>query len=474
MYQIESNVFSGGKKYRFIGIEGDRVAYLKDSPERNVRTIRLEDKFIYPGFIDSHTHLLWYGLNLIRCNLSGVKSEQEIYRRIAKYSKESKNEYLIAEGFDETTFRTKKFPSKKMLDKLFPDRPVIVRRICGHAAVLNRQAEKLLKKHLDTGYDSENGVAKEGIILSLNTILKPSKREMMSAMKAAQSSFFSLGITSIGDMATFDSLEIYRSKELKLSVFFYYPAMMAERLSSWKDTSSAKLKGLKLFTDGSIGARTAALFTPYKNSNEKGEIVLKETDFRNAVKTASQKNYQLAIHAIGDRAIDYVLKTLKGRSRDRIEHFELASKEQIEQTKKGSIMLSMQPNFIGNWSMKNQMYEDRLPVKYYKFNNVVSEIHKSGIPLGFGSDCMPPSPLYGMESLVKAQFKNQRMDPFDSLQCYTQGSALIMNESTEYGNLSKGSYADMVVLDSPIEQTNRRQPRVLMTFKKGKKVFTKE
>ncbi|MGE3062305.1 MAG: amidohydrolase [bacterium] len=475
MYQIKANVLSGGRFFRFIGIERERIAFIKDSSEKNIETIDLSDKYIYPGFIDAHTHLLWYGLNLIRCNLSGVKSEEEIYLRIEKYARENLNsEYIIAEGFDETKFKKNKFPSKAMLDAMNLKKPVIVRRVCGHIAVLNEEAVRLLKNQLNGNFDNRSGIAREGIVLSLNTVLKPAKADMQRALSEAQNMFFSLGITSIGDMATYDSFDIYDSRNLKLDVFFYYPAMLAENLQGWKDRKNVKLKGLKLFTDGSIGGRTAALTIPYKNTKEKGEIVLKRTDFRKAFATAEKNSYQLAVHAIGDEAIEYSLKNLVGRKNDRIEHFELAAREQIDRVRKQSLMLSMQPNFIGNWAMKGQMYEERLDKKYYEFNNVVSEIYEKSIPLGFGSDCMPPSPVYGIESLAKAQFENQRMKPSISLKCYTEGSAEIMNEGKNFGKLEKGYFADMTVFDSPIEKIPAKNPRIVMTFKRGKKVFTKE
>lgn len=475
MIQIKGAVHSGGKIHRFITVDGERIFSVGDSPAKNVKTIDLTGRHIYPGFIDSHTHLLWYGLNLARCDLFGVKSEEDVYERIGGYLRRNPNaEFIIAEGFDETTFDSKGYPSKKTLDSLFPSIPVIVRRICGHIAVLNSEAHGLLKGKLKGNYDSSSGIAREGIILSLNTVLRPGRKEKEKALKMAQERFFSLGITSVGDMATYDSLDVYRSKDLLLNVFFYYPAKESANLEEWKDSKKAKLKGLKLFTDGSIGGRTASLSRRYRKSGGSGEIVLSSRDFKSAVKDACKNDWQLAVHAIGDNAIEHAIKHLSGRSGDRIEHFELASKNQIERVKESGILLSMQPNFLGNWAMKNQMYEERLDKRYYSFNNVFGYIYKLGIPMALGSDCMPPSPIYGLESLSKAQFECQRLSASTGLNLYTEGSAAVMGEGKDFGALKEGFFADMAILDKPIEAVSSGRVGVVMTFKRGKQVFTKE
>ncbi|PIP14317.1 MAG: hypothetical protein COX48_01530 [bacterium (Candidatus Stahlbacteria) CG23_combo_of_CG06-09_8_20_14_all_34_7] len=475
MIQIKSNIFSDGKYLRYMIFDKDRFMYVGNDFLRNVKTIDFSDKYIYPGFIDSHTHLLWYGMNLVRCNLFGVTSEDEIYEKIKNYISDNPLiEYVIAEGFDESTFAKPSLPSRKTLDRIFGKIPIIVKRICGHVAVLNTESFNLLKKYISENYESETGILREGIVLSLNSVLKPKMKEKLLAMKEAQRKFFSLGITSIGDMGTSDSLDIYKSDELILDVFFYYPANYSEKLIGWKNKKNVKLKGLKLFTDGSIGGHTAAIYLPYKNTDSTGNIELSDDDFKLSVSIAKKRGYQLAIHAIGDRAIDFALKHIEKRTNDRIEHFELASREQILKTKKQKVFLSMQPNFIGNWSMKGQMYEMMLDKRYFKFNNSVNIISKESIPMGFGSDCMPPSPIYGIKSLKMAQFTNQRMEQLKAFEYYTEGSAKIMCEEKKLGKIKKGLISDFVVLNNRIEDIGKKPVSVEATFKKGKQVFTKE
>lgn len=466
---FESNIFDGKSFKNFLLIENGSIITLQNEKIKICdKHIILKDKYIYPSFFDSHTHIIWYGLNLLRCNLTDVKSVDEILIRIKQYLKNNRDiKFVIAEGYDETKFLKKEKLDKRLLDKNFKDIPVIVRRICGHIAVFNSEAIKFLKSFENFEDFNSDGVLKEGIVLKLNTIFKPDKKELFKAFKVAQEKFLSLGITSISDMATVDSLEVYRETDNILDIFFYYPWENEQKLSEWKNRDKIKLKGLKIFTDGSIGAFTAALYKNY-NNGQRGKIFISVKEFKQIVSLAKQKNYQLAIHSIGDRATDFVLENLSDPKGHRIEHFEICSKEQIEKVKEKGIFLSMQPNFIGNWSLKGQMYEERLNKKYFEFNNVFGYIYGKKIPLGFGSDCMPPSPLYGLHSLKNVLFEDQRIDFYDGFRCYTEGSAKIVGEDKKIGKLLKGFKADFIVTDKKIDEDD---VKIVETYKEGELVF---
>ncbi|HAF08327.1 MAG: amidohydrolase [bacterium] len=466
---FESKVFDGKGYKNFLLVENGKIVSIqKERIGDYDKFVDLKDKYIYPSFFDSHTHLVWYGLNLLRCDLNGVISVDEIVERIENYLKvNGDSDFVIAEGYDETKFEKEENLDRKILDVHFKNIPVIVRRVCGHIAVFNSEALKFLKKSNYIEDLKGDGILKEGVVLKLNKIFKPSKDELIKAFRVAQRKFLSLGITSISDMATFDSLEIYKGIDPILDIFFYYPWENEKELEGWTDRKKIKLKGLKVFTDGSIGAYTAALYTNYKNGL-KGKIFISKSDFKKIVLKSKEKGYQLAIHSIGDRATDFVLENLLDPEGHRIEHFEISSKEQIDRVKEKGIFLSMQPNFIGNWALKGQMYEKRLNKKYFEFNNVFGYILKKGIPLAFGSDCMPPSPLYGLNSLRIAEFKEQRISFKDGFKCYTEGSAKIVGEEKRFGKLSEGFNADFIVTDKRIDDLD---VKIVETYKEGKVVF---
>lgn len=471
MTLFKSNIFTGSGYVKYLLLEDSRIIYAGNE-KPDVKIDRdWKNRYIYPGFIDAHTHILWHGLNLIRCSLNGVADADEIYSRVKTYAdKNPGTGYIIAEGFDETTFRKKGLPLKKHIDGMFPDRPVVLRRICGHAAVINQKAYELLKDDLDI-YNSRTGLAKEGNILKLNSIFTPGREELTKAFFAAESDMFSKGITGVGDMCTEDSLEIFTEEKFHIDIAFYYPYKSAARLKQWKNRRNVRANGLKMFTDGSIGSYTAAISKKYSNGGN-GDLLLDEQEIIRTRKYADRNGLQLAVHAIGDRAIELALNTLT--EGHRIEHFELADRKQIERTAEKGIILSMQPNFIGNWSMKGQMYEQRLPKSMYRFNNVINYINEKGIRLGLGSDCMPVSPVYGIASLASADSEYQRMDAFESVRLYTEGSARICSMSKR-GVLSKGYYADFIVTDSDMKGISlEKQPNILYTYKNGKEVYNKE
>ncbi len=467
MKLIKSNIYSNGKYYKYLLIKSGKIEYIGNEKPNKKINYNFSKQFIYPSFIDSHVHLLWHGLNLIRCNISNTKNANDIYEKLIEYYKEHKDiQYIIAEGFDETNFNNKSFPQKKVLDGLFPHIPVVVRRVCGHIAVINESAYKKLKKY-SFQYDKNTGIIKEGIVLHLNKVFIPTDDEKIKAFYAAQNDFFSKGITTVGDMCTEDSLDVYKNIKSKLDILFYYPYAKRSKLRNWKNRKNIFLKGLKVFMDGSIGGYTAYNSHNYKYKKTKGLLLINSKELKLMLNYSEKNNLQMAVHAIGDRAINIVVNTLK--SEHRIEHFELANKKQIEIVRNKNIYLSMQPNFIGNWGMRNQMYEKRLLKKYFEFNNSINYIKHKNVKLGLGSDCMPVSGIYGINSLKNALFDNQKLTTLSSLELYSKGSANIMHIKNN-GNIEKNNFADFIVLDKKINKV-KNDNSIIYTFKRGEIVY---
>lgn len=472
MKLIKSNIFTGRGYVQYLLLDNARIAYVgNDKPSVPV-THNWSGYYIYPGFIDSHTHILWHGLNLIRCSLNNAENAEDIYSRVKAYDEANPHlQFIIAEGFDETKFTKQGLPKKAVLDTMFPDKPVLLRRICGHAAVLNEKAYRMLEHGLDL-YNSSTGLAKEGAILKLNSIFAPSDIELRNGFAAAEKDMFSKGITGVGDMCTEDSLTIFKNTDFNMDIRFYFPYTSKNKIGNWNNRKNVKLNGLKMFTDGSIGSYTAALSVNYRGTAQKGTLLLDEKEIKKTRIYAENKGLQLAVHAIGDRAIQIGLNALD--EGHRIEHFELATHEQIDEAEKKGIILSMQPNFLGNWAMKGQMYEKRLPAKIYRFNNAIGHINEKNIRLGLGSDCMPVSPMYGIASLADAEMSSQKLPPFESVRLYSEGSADICSMKNR-GRLSRKFYSDFIVCDSDIAHISlEKQPNILYTYKNGTCVYNKE
>ncbi len=467
---VKSNIYSHGKYVKYIMIDNGVITYIgNEQPSCKGDIEDLSDRFIYPGFIDSHIHLMQYGLSLLRCDLRGAISRDEIYQRIDEFiKKHSDRTFIIAEGFDESTFNNINLPEKKVLDKICSSIPLIVRRVCGHIAIVNTAAENILRKSPYFGKTKiEDGILKEGIILHLNRVFDTSDEIKKQGLLKAQNELFSYGITSIGDMSTEETVVFLRKGILDIDVISYFP--MDSINSIEKDEKIREsITGIKIFLDGAIGSYTAAMDKPFKNSNNIGDLLVSENELKELLSFAEKFDLKIAAHAIGNRAISLATDILT--EGHRIEHCEIASKEVLESIKEKNIYLSMQPNFIGNWGMKGQMYERRLSDADYKFNNVCSYIDKMGIKMGFGSDNMPVSPLYGIRSTVNAEFDDQRLSPLRAMELYTKGSCDIMNIKKK-GELAENAFADYVVLSESIEKISEKEIEVIMTVKNGKTVY---
>src|SRR5438445_339601 len=176
-----------------------------------------------------------------------------------------------------------------------------------------------------------------------------------------------------------------------------------------------RLGAIKVFSDGSLGARTAALFEPYRDDpTEGGMLIHPPRELRDLLAGIHGAGFQIAVHAIGDRAIELVIETLEAVAPDpgprhRIEHAELLHPEQIERMARHGIVASCQPNFIGRWSLPGGLYEKRLGFERNARNNPYREILEKGAALAFGSDGMPYGPLQGIHWAVNAPFGPQRM-----------------------------------------------------------------
>jgi len=246
------------------------------------------------------------------------------------------------------------------------------------------------------------------------------------------------------------------------------------------DEDWVRFGGVKAFGDGSLGAGNAAVSASYLDG---GNGVLNHTDasLETIIRRSEETGWRTAIHAIGDRAIEQVLRAHAAVSssadlRHRIEHFELATRDQIERARSLGLFLSMQPNFIGNWSGPGSMYDRKLGRSRDKESNPLRHVLDSGAHLAFGSDGMPVSPLYGLHCAVNAAYESQRVTVDEAIAAYTEGGARFSFEEDVKGRLQVGAYADLVVLDEdPCRAPDRlREHRVERVFVGGECVFEAE
>jgi predicted amidohydrolase YtcJ len=246
-----------------------------------------------------------------------------------------------------------------------------------------------------------------------------------------------------------------------------------------------RLGGVKVFTDGSIGAQTAAISQPYHDKpDSNGLVLMDEEDYRYLVTAANELGLQVSTHAIGDRAIEMVIRVHEKTSRPNIVsklrhniiHAELLTEPLIERVKQLDMLLLQQPNFAHRWGLPDGMYDLRLGPKRAEQLNNFRRILDAGIKIAFGSDCMPMDPIYGIYSAATHPYPSIRITTEEAIRLYTIDAAFASFEENEKGSLTRGKLADFVILsDDPVEinPDQLRDIKVLATYIGGKCVYSR-
>ena len=448
------------KSARAVSVDGGRIRKLEKVEAR--KEIDLDGKTLIPGFIDSHTHFVGIGMKLLNVDLSETKSAQEAIHLLEKRaSKTEKGGWVLGYSWDESLWSERRYLTPEDLSGI--ENPVCAMRVDGHMAVLNEAAQREL--------NVEKGYLYEDELFQLHAVLP--ERDTEGAFKAALTRAHQEGVTSIHDNPM-DVSNFYLYQKMKctsLRVCVNLPVSVLDAVNQVQLRTGfgdewVRFGGIKIFTDGSIGAKTAAVSFNYKNEENNGLLIYEDTKLKEILEKAHPN--QTVIHAIGDRAIQQVLTCSQPGERNRIEHAELVTDAQIQKIKELGLILSMQPNFL-KWSHPGGLYDDRFGTG---IDNRVATLKKAGIPIVFGSDCMPFSPLYGIEQVVKAPFEEQRVSVMDALAMYTKNGAYASFEERSKGTIEPGKLADFVVLSGDPREEDISAIEVDMTIVGGEVVYS--
>ncbi len=468
------------------------------------RILDLEGKFLCPGFNDTHTHLLAISAKFKDVMLDKVKSPKEALEKIKqKVTNTPPGDWIFGERWDESNWDDKRYLSLDELDTIAPKNPCYIRRVCGHLIAVNSLALEELeisKDDPDLDLDSTTkkplGILTDALIdrIADSPKLKKTQEELDKAVKTACEFANSFGVTSITDNLSVRSVKSYISawkrNELTIRVYMNVPRLRFDNyinagIKTGFGDNILRIGGVKIFTDGSIGARSAALKEPYfDDATTKGGFYIEEKIFHETVQTAIENDWQTAIHAIGDEAIDFVLKAFEKinnpelirKGRHRIEHAEYLLDEQLKRVNDLGLILSMQPNFPGRWGQPGQLYETRLGSERYKLLNRFRKIIDEKTKLCFGSDNMPLDPLLGIWSVAAHPIDDIRISAEEALYHFTLGAAYSSFEENIKGSIEPGKLADFVILDKnilSIDPKEIKETKVLGTIFNGKIVYNK-
>ena len=474
--------------YRDIVIAtGDNKTIKTISEKLNAKKIFLKGT-ILPGFVDAHMHIDSLGIKLLTLDLEETKSVQELVETI-KNKKPMLGKWIIARGFDHNKFIDKKEITREDLDKINSEQPVFIIHRSGHMAVLNTVAiRKILHeipelKHelldIDKGQVFEDNVW----IIYKYLIENLDYKDYVKAINAAQNHLIEHGITSIGLAGCSLKLlgilkKMNNEKLLKIRVYAYvlvednidYSYIIREALDTYRKKSKLKVNGIKILLDGALGTHTAYLSKPYKDKETRGTLLFTPDKLRDLISTANKYGLQVAIHAIGDGALDVVLKTYMDLGKDvidlrhRIEHASIVRDDQLEIIDKIKPIVVVQPRFLlsDTWIIKRIGYER---IKWiYRFRSLYNKTI-----IGFSTDS-PVEPVDPWETLYAAVTRGidksyepgiltseEKMDLLSALDAYTRGSGHSLHED-RIGCLLPGCYADMILVDiDPTRITNYKK-----------------
>jgi len=433
------------------------------------REIDLDGRVLLPGFVDAHVHMETVGRHRLRADLRDATSPSDAVDILR--DSDDGDDWILGFGFDESTWAESRYLTRDDLDRVSTERPVVAFREDLHTAALNGVALSRLRDDLPDGdVQTENGdptgVVVEDAAEVVREAVEPGPAETADLLVAAQRDAHETGVTSVHDMVRRSHApRIYReldaSGDLRLRVRLNYwsdhlDAAREVGLRTNHGSEFVRTGAIKTFTDGSLGGRTAKLSDEYADGDGSGQWVVPPQELRDIVREADDAGFQLAVHAIGDEAIEETIDALADTddpagARHRIEHLELATDDQIERMADLGLVASMQPNFL-KWSREGGLYDSRLGPERRDENNRFPAYLDAGVPLAFSSDSMPIDPLFGVHQTVNPPEDTQELSVTEAVRAYTSGAAYAGFDENRLGTIEVGKKADFAVLDeSPWE-----------------------
>jgi len=461
--------------YGAVAIRDGRVVRLADSYEieflegAQTAVIDCEGGVVLPGFVDAHTHLEMVGRHLVHADLRDVSSPGKAVDRLRERASETDGP-VLGYGYDESTWDESRYLTTADLNPVADDRPVVAFREDMHTASVNDAAlaayrDEMPDEDVQTEGGEPTGVLVEEAVGALFSAFDPGVEETEDLLRAAQERANALGVTGVHDMCrrsykprVFRDFDAHDELTLRVRLNYWEnhtDAVVEAGLRSGHGSEMVQTGAIKTFTDGSFGGRTAKLREPYSDDEETdGQWVVDPEELDEMVAAAADADLQFMAHAIGDAAVAESLDALAAHDasehRHHIEHAELLTEDLVARFAETGAVASVQPNFL-KWARDGGLYESRLGDRRREVMPF-RELLDAGVPLAFGSDCMPLDPLFGIEQAVTAPEPSQRLTVTEALRAYTYGGAYAAGREAELGTLDVGKRADIVVLnESPWE-----------------------
>ena len=502
-----------------VGIENEKITSVgklndvKKDIGAEHEFIDLKGRTLLPGFIDSHMHPISFLFLLLNLDLSNVKSLKELQELLKQTAiKRQKGEFIFGLKLKEEEFDIPQLPTRWDLDDICPEHPVFIVRYDGHIGIANSKTLELIEINSSTiapeggeirkndkgeltGIISENAL--DIVFSKVEKYLIPKPDILQEAADKAFKLLAENGITSIHGQLDEGRIEIYKLIQNNILQNWYafvstsnpnkLIRLKKPPLDGGKEDSKFKVGTLKLFLDGTFGAKTACMWEPFTDApNSCGFCVVDEEEIYKKMKVAHNNGFQIAIHVIGDKGnricVDLYKMLLTEFPRDnhrhRIEHASMLTEDVIKDMKDYGIIASCQPPFINS---EYTWLEKRIGKKRCKYTYPMKSIINAGIVLVSGSDCPveDPSVIMGLHALVDRNgfIPEQCITVEEALKTYTINAAYAAFEENIKGTIEEGKLADLVILDkNPLEVSKDKikEIQVVETFIRGKSIYKRE
>ena len=515
----------------FLTLEEDNIEaiYIKDNRIKKVGTkkdilnlksneteiVDLNGKTIMPSFVDSHSHFFAVANNLLQVSLEGAKNINEIQEKLLKYKEENnieKGKWILANGYDNNILEEKRHINKQEIDKILPDNPVVIQHKSGHNGIFNSMGLKLLNITENTQSPEGGKIEKingkltgfleeNAFIENIKKVPMPEIEDLVKMVGKAEKKYASYGITTVQEgMFTKELIPIYKKivndNKLTLDVIAFMDVKakneieysFSKNIRRYKNRF--KIRGIKIFLDGSPQARTAWMRTPYiDDENHFGYSTMSDKQVKEALTLAYKENLQILAHCNGDMAAQQYINCIKDiegnieKLRPVLIHGQLLGIDQLKEIKKLGIIPSYFISHIYYWGdihIKNFGIEraDKIsPAGSSIKNNIIFTFHQD-------SPVIEPNMLETIWCAVNRKTKNgillgkeEKIEVINAIKALTINAAYQYSEENEKGSIKEGKLADLIILDKnpiKVEKEKIKEIKILETIKEGKTIYKYE
>jgi predicted amidohydrolase YtcJ len=494
------------KNGKFVAVGGEELL----EKYKPANTVDAQGLSIYPGFIDAHSHLLELGLNQFKADLKNSLGMNHVVQKLKEHQQIHNHNFIMGIGWDQNQWKDNSYPDNKVLNIAFPNTPVVLKRVDGHAYLVNNKAIEMAMINENTKIEGGQIIREKGKLTGLfidnamdliNGIIPEFSREQkVNAYQAAQELCFENGLTTVTEAGLskeniylLDSLQ--KSDLLKIRVY----AMIEndrKSIDHFMDsgihkTAQLNVRSVKIYADGALGSRGAALKSDYSDQKgHRGSLLLSKDSLKQIASLLAKNSFQLNTHAIGDAANQMVLEAYNGvldsieDPRWRIEHAQVMSPEDFQMFN-DKIIPSVQPLHATsdmNWAVK------RIGIKRLKGAYAYKDLLDWSGLLALGTDfpveeispfqnfyaAVSRKPPGAWSSQAPFQEKNA-LSRYEALLGITKWAAYASFEENEKGSIEVGKYADFVILDQDIMRVAIDRvidTKIVATILNGKIVFS--